>query len=589
MGLLRLLCLGIGVLTAGQAVADGCNLNQFGTLQVEMIGYRPTTMIKINGADTRFIIDTGAFFNSMSSATADALKLDSRYSPFGFRITGVGGDAKAKIASVKDFGIIGTTLHDVDFIVGGTDIRYGLLGVNLLNAADLEIDLAGGKMILFRAKDCDEANLAYWVKEGGEYNVADLDPSDNSGERSISLTVMVNGKKVRAEIDSGAGATVISRSAAERVGINLNAPDTKTGSQNYGIGTRAVKSWIANIDSFSVGTETIRHSQMQVIDGDILGDTEMLLGVDFLLAHHMLVANSLGKIYFSYNGGRIFSLATAPADSGKSDVDTAADDKSTAPKTANDYALLGEAHLSRGETKAALADLDEAIRMAPDQASYYAARAQTQARLKQPAAALADVDKSLNLDPKNVDTVLLRAEIRADANDHQGAMADTATAASLIPPGSGEARSIADLYIHLEEPAAALPVLDGWIKSHDNDGLLGSTLNERCWASGLSNQRLEDALEDCRKAIARDGENGAYLDSLGMVELRLGHYAESIKAYQKALASKSEFAWTRYGLGIARLRDGQTEAGNADLAAARALDPQIDALAQKYGLTAAAP
>jgi tetratricopeptide (TPR) repeat protein len=350
-----------------------------------------------------------------------------------------------------------------------------------------------------------------------------------------------------------------------------------------------VKTWTVNIDSFSVGSETIQHSQMQVIDGRIGDNTDMLLGVDFLLAHHMFIANSKRKAYFTYNGGRVFTFANAPSGSDKSDAATAADENGPASKTADDYALSGEAHLSRGEPNAAVGDLDEAIHMAPDQAAFYVARARAHAANKQPDAALSDLDKSLNLDPKNVDALLMRAELRFAQKDHAGAASDVASASALAPAGSTRARSIAALYIKLDQPAAALPILDDWIRLHHDDAMLGSVLNERCWASGLSNQMLDDALKDCRKAIRRDGESPAYLDSLGLVELRLGHYPESIKAYEQAVAQGPRSAWSRYGLGLAKIRGGQTDAGNADLAAARTLDPKIERRATKYGLTVTRP
>ena len=75
MRMVRLCCMGIGVLLAGQAWADDCHLKDYGTLPVEMVGSRATTMVKINGTDTRFILDTGAFFNFMSKANADTLGL----------------------------------------------------------------------------------------------------------------------------------------------------------------------------------------------------------------------------------------------------------------------------------------------------------------------------------------------------------------------------------------------------------------------------------------------------------------------------------------------------------------------------------
>jgi predicted aspartyl protease/tetratricopeptide (TPR) repeat protein len=588
--MLRLCRLGIGVLVVGHAWASECHLNSYGTLPVEMIGERATTMVKINGADTRLILDTGAFYNAMSNASASVLKLETQATPFGFQIGGVGGSADAEFTIVKEFGIVGTTLRNVGFIVGGSDAGYGLLGANLLDLADLEIDLAGGKLTLFRADHCKNTMLAYWVKIGGDYNVADLEPQNKSYDRRTFFTVTINGKKVRALLDSGASATELSRSAAERVGIDLNAPDVKTGSRTWGIGAKLVKIWTARVDSFSVGTETIQHSQMQVIDGTF-GDasTDMVLGVDFLLAHRIFIVNSVGKAYFTYHGGRVFSLAAAPSGSDKSDVDASVDGKSPTPRTASDYALLGEAHLARGEPNAAVADLDEAIRMAPDQAAYYVALARAQMTVKQPDAALTALDKSLNLDPKNADALLLRAKLRLSQKDRTGAAADVTAASTLVPSGSTQAYSIAALYIRLDQPAAALPLLDDWIRLHDDDATLGFALNERCWARSLSNQMLDDALKDCRKAIHRDGERPAFFDSLGMVELRLGHYPESIKSYEQALVGGSGSAWSHFGLGVAEIRNGEMDAGNAELAAARALDPLIEEIAGKYGLTAAGP
>jgi len=73
------------------------------------------------------------------------------------------------------------------------------------------------------------------------------------------------------------------------------------------------------------------------------------------------------------------------------------------------------------------------------------------------------------------------------------------------------------------------------------------------------------------------------------VQLRRGHSAESIKAHEQAIAQKPHLAWSRYCLGLAKIRSGQTDAGKADLAAALALDPEVEARATRYGLTAAGP
>ncbi|MEW9571945.1 aspartyl protease family protein [Rhodanobacter sp. Si-c] len=572
---------------AGPARADGCKLAKYGTLPVEVIGERATTQIKINGVATRFILDTGAEYNFMSRANADELGLRRVPAPFDLRMNGIGGAANAEVARIKDFGILGTDLHGVDFVVGGSDAGEGFLGANLLDFADLEIDLAQGKLTLFKPDGCGKAALAYW-STGRHYNVVDLRPAYNQNDRRSFVDVTINGKTVHALLDTGATTTLLTRRAAERVGIDLDGPEVKAGNRVRGVGASTYQTWIVPVDTFSVGTETIQHSQMLVMDGSIGGgSTDMLLGIDFMLAHHMYVANSQGKIYFTYNGGRVFSLDTAsiganePAGTGTS----GAGDE---PRTAADYALRGQARLARGELANAHADLDAAIRMDPNSPDDYLIRARILVAEKHPAAALGDLDRVLSLDPKNLDALLLRARLRHGKKDEAGVEADIAAARQLAPAGSMQSYSVASLYIAIDQPVNALPLLDDWIHAHPSDALLGNALNERCWARALANQSLDDALRDCRKAIKRDGDRAAYLDSLGLVYLRMGNDAEAIKAYQQALVQSPHAAWSHYGLGLAEWRSGQTDAGRAELAIARSLDKKIDARGARLGLVAPA-
>ena len=555
--------------------ASDCKLGDFGTLPVEMDGARATTVVKVNGVDTRFILDTGAFFNSMSKANADALQLKREPAPFGLRGMGIGGSFSLELAKIKDFGILGSSLRNVEFLVGGSDFGMGLIGANLLDVADLDIDLAQGKLRMMKpqGRDCDRMSMAYWT-QGGAFEVVEMRrrPDDPTDRRSF-VTVLINGKPVKAMLDTGAYATLLTRKAADAAGLDLNSPSVKSDHAMHGLGAKSFKTWNVPIDTFSVGTETIQHTKMLVMDGDIWGDAQMLLGVDFFLAHHLFIANSQKKIYFTYNGGRVFTLAEPPGENDKSPGSP--DNDAAALTTADEYARRGQAHLARGEPAAALADLDNAIRLAPDSAVNHLARARVHVTLNQPDAAAADLDKSLELDPRNVEALLFRAGRRLQGDDRAGAKADLEAARHVAAAASGQSRAIASLYVAADEPAAALPLLDEWIRLHGNDASLGSALNERCWARALANQKLDDALDDCHKALKRDGQNAAYLDSLGLVELRLKDYPAAIQAYEHALAERPDLAWSRYGLGLAKIRSGRADDGNADLAAAKALDPKI--------------
>lgn len=571
------------LLPAGIAQAEDCKVAKYGTLPVEMVDLRPTTQVKINGQETRFILDTGAFFSTMSRATASGLSLKTSPAPPGFYMSGIGGRASADIARVKDFGILGTTFHDIEFLVGGSDLGTGLIGANLLNFADADIDLAHGQFTLMKVTDCNKHALAYWAKDGN-YNVADLLTNSNRSVRHAFVSVIINGQRVKALLDTGAPSTLISRRAAERAGIDLTASDVKASYAASGFGAKSYRSWTARVASYSIGTETIQRARMQVMDGELgIGDDvpDMLLVVDFFLAHHLFIANSQHKLYFTYNGGRVFSLSDAPvahnqpADGGAT---------ANAPQSAAEFALRGRAFLSRGEVARALDDLDAAIRLDPGKADYYTARAQARLHDGKAELATADLDSALKIAPEDLDALLMRAELNLHRKDRAAAARDVAAAQAIATAGSRQARTLAALNIALDQPDRALPLLDDWIRLHAVDSKLGNALNERCWARGLANQALEGGLDDCRKAIRRDGTNPAYLDSLGLIQLRLGHYAEAVDAYAKSAAERPKSAWTRYGLGLARKHNGDTAGGDADIAAAKAINPEIAAQFAKFGL-----
>src|SRR6185437_11395723 len=265
---------------------------------------------------------------------------------------------------------------------------------------------------LFQPDGCQKSALAYW-STGRNYQVADLHAGyGNGNDRRSFVDVTINGRNFRALLDSGATATLIDRRAAERAGIDLDESGVKAGPRIHGIGDKSDQTWIVPVDKFSVGTETIQHSQMLVMDGGIGdGSTDILLGVDFMLAHHIYIANSQKKMYFTYNGGRVFSLDTSSIGTNGPSA-AAAKDAGDEPRAAADYALRGQARLARGELANARSDLDAAIRLDPNNANDYLIRARDLAASKQPDAALADLDKAIQLDPKNFDALLMRARMR---------------------------------------------------------------------------------------------------------------------------------------------------------------------------------
>ena len=74
------------------------------------------------------------------------------------------------------------------------------------------------------------------------------------------------------------------------------------------------------------------------------------------------------------------------------------------------------------------------------------------------------------------------------------------------------------------------------------------------------------------------------VDSRGFVKLKIGTPRNAIPDYDEALRLQARKASSLYGRGIAKLRTGNTAGGNADIAAAKAIDARIAEEFAAYGI-----
>src|SRR6187551_2601806 len=94
-----------------------CKIGSLAVLPVTMKRAQPLVPAKINGAEVQFLADSGAFYSLISPASAAALDLRTELAPVGFALTGLGGDTRAMVTTVKEFTIGGGVNSNVQFIV----------------------------------------------------------------------------------------------------------------------------------------------------------------------------------------------------------------------------------------------------------------------------------------------------------------------------------------------------------------------------------------------------------------------------------------------------------------------------------------
>jgi len=97
----------------------------------------------------------------------------------------------------------------------------------------------------------------------------------------------------------------------------------------------------------------------------------------------------------------------------------------------------------------------------------------------------------------------------------------------------------------------------------------------RCRGRVLVGRDLPAALMDCSESLRLRPADTATLVSRGLVQLRLGAFDKALEDYGAAVAQNGRDAEALYGRGIARIKSGDAAGGEADIAAARAIEPDV--------------
>jgi len=584
-------------------------------LPVKMIGSRAVATVGINGTPVPLTVDSGAFFSVLTPAAATQLNLRTRQFP-ALRVEGITGRMDARVTTVDTLQLVKGDISRVDFVVGGNEPgagTMGLMGRNLLSFTDTEYDLGNGLIrFSYPKEDCAKANLAYWA---GTTHVTEIELEPEYRNRSktpaLRARVKLNGTELVALFDTGA-TTVVTAQAARRAGV-AEAQMTPSGAV-YGAGRGSAQSWTAPFDRFEIGDEAISHNRLRVADFT-LENADLLLGIDFFLAHRIYVSKTQSKMFITYNGGTVFalnrsqSIGAVPFEPAASGADAAgaetasaggakidaASASASAPASADaadaasadQRARRAAAFAARQDYERALAELNRAIELEPTSAAHLVQRGTVLEALKRPAAAIESFDRALELDPAQADARFRRAVLRLRAKNREGAQSDLDVLDKALPSQANVRLAMASLYLELEQPAQSLVQLNQWLAAHPDEVRRDAVLNSRCWVRARLGVELDQALKDCNDAVDADAKNAAYLDSRGWVHLRAGRFDKALADFDRAVQMRPGFAFALYGRGLAKSRLGDSAQGEADLAAARNAQADIDLRVTRAGLMVA--
>lgn len=245
------------------------------------------------------------------------------------------------------------------------------------------------------------------------------------------------------------------------------------------------------------------------------------------------------------------------------------------------YVVRSKAFLAQGDKTRALADLNQALETYPrfwgaliNRAVYYTNEGRLDLALK-------DYDDAIQFGADTPEAYLYRGYAYAKKGDLDRALADAGEAVRRDP-------KYLEAHLFLMDHDLEAGKADASIAEATTALSLGAkpdrALNGRCWSRAVANLEPRLGLADCDQALRLSPNNPSYLDSRGLVDLRLADFDSAIRDYSAALAADPRKPDSLYGRSLARRQRGDASGADADAAAAAALDPRIAERFAAWGL-----
>jgi predicted aspartyl protease len=308
------------IAVASPAAVARCQIDKVVQIPVPANGNQLLTRGSIDGHPVSVLIDTGSSMSFIWRSAAERLRLRLVTGPR-MRMFGLGGESRVDSTWVEELQVAAFKANKLRIPVAGdlaSSVDF-ILGENFLGRGTVEFDVPHGAVRTMETHGCTPAELPYWAKT---YSMADLVASPGAAA-AIRTNVVLNGRVVRAQIDSGSSVSLLTKAEADSVGLHY----VRNSAEIVGIGRRRLETWIADVQSFKVGDESINNTQLRVAQlgkyqtRDQIGtripvstgtEPSLLLGMDFLRSHRVLIDNATRKMVFTYEGGTVFQITRPP-------------------------------------------------------------------------------------------------------------------------------------------------------------------------------------------------------------------------------------------------------------------------------------
>jgi tetratricopeptide (TPR) repeat protein len=251
------------------------------------------------------------------------------------------------------------------------------------------------------------------------------------------------------------------------------------------------------------------------------------------------------------------------------------------PGAAVAFYSRGTAYLDTGQFGRAVEDFDQAIRLDPQYASAFNNRGNAYALQQQYDRAIDDYSEAIRLDPRHANAFNGRGSAYSRKDQYDRAIEDFNKAISLDPKDALPVTNRGNAHAFKAQYPRAIEDYNRAIRLDANQS---DAFNGRCWARAALGRDLQAALADCNHSILLDADYANGYGSRAFVYLKLGEFDLAISDYEVSLRLEPKSPHSLYGRGYARQKKGDAAGAAADIAAAKAIQPDIAEVYAKLGL-----
>lgn len=255
--------------------------------------------VLLDGKPVRMMLDSGANGLTISTEVAQRLGLRQR-SDMRASTTGLGGTVYRRVFEAGTVAIGGQTRSVPTLLIETTDAQSasrgfdGILGMEVFDRNDVEIDFPARTLALYRARFCPKGRPPW---QGGFLSFPRAGANQHSTGNRPMINARLDGRQARALVDTGATTTVVDQSFAVAAGAPAEPPDGARRGTTGTMSETTLPMWLHRFGTLEIGPARIEAPQLWITDLGMAAD--MILGLSHIGRMRIWISNGSDMVYLA--------------------------------------------------------------------------------------------------------------------------------------------------------------------------------------------------------------------------------------------------------------------------------------------------